>query len=81
MILPAILPKRLACVTKLIPFIAAKTPNTPAGPNISATKLDQALYIMQMEGYEIYGGGVKQINGHGKQTNARYACKPTTERL
>ena len=47
--------------------------------NISATKLDQALYIMQMEGYEIYGGGVKQINGHGKQTNVRYACRPGTE--
>lgn len=49
------------------------------GLNISSTKLDQALYILQMQGYEIYGGGVKQINGHGKQTNVRYACKPGTE--
>lgn len=47
--------------------------------NISSTKLDQALYLLQMEGYEVYGGGVKQINAHGKQTNLRVVCTPGTE--
>ena len=46
---------------------------------ISKEKLNQALYILEMEGYEIYGGGVPQATNPGKQTNLRVLCPPGTE--
>ncbi len=36
---------------------------------ISKEKMNQALYILEMEGYPIYGGGVPQVTNPGKQTN------------
>ena len=38
---------------------------------ISREKLEQALYILEREGYPVYGGGVPQITNKGKQTNVK----------
>lgn len=46
---------------------------------VSKEKLNQALYILEMEGYPIYGGGVPQVTNPGKQTNIKVICPPGTE--
>ena len=46
---------------------------------ISRERLNQALYILEMEGYPIYGGGVPQVTNPGKQTNIKVICPPGTE--
>lgn len=47
--------------------------------NISKEKLNQALYILELEGYPVYGGGVPQVTNPGKQTNIKVVCPPGTE--
>lgn len=47
--------------------------------NLSREKLNQALYILEMEGYKVYGGGVPQVTNPGKQTNIKVLCPPGTE--
>ena len=47
--------------------------------NISREKLNQALYILEMEGYPVYGGGVPQVTNKGQQTNLKVLCPPGTE--
>ena len=46
---------------------------------VSKEKLDQALYILEREGFPVYGGGVPQATNPGKQTNLRVLCPPGTE--
>lgn len=46
---------------------------------ISKEKMNQALYILESEGYPIYGGGVPQVTNPGKQTNIKVICPPGTE--
>lgn len=46
---------------------------------ISKEKLNQALVILEAEGYPVYGGGVPQITNPGKQTNIKVICPPGTE--
>lgn len=46
---------------------------------ISKEKLNQALYMLEREGYEVYGGGVPQVTNPGKQTNIKVLCPPGTE--
>lgn len=46
---------------------------------ISKEKMKQALYILEMEGYKVYGGGVPQATNPGKQTNIKVLCPPGTE--
>ena len=46
---------------------------------ISKEKLNQALYILEREGYPVYGGGVPQATNPGKQTNIKVICPPGTE--
>lgn len=46
---------------------------------VSKEKLNQALYILEMEGYPVYGGGVPQVTNPGKQTNIKVICPPGTE--
>ena len=46
---------------------------------ISREKLNQALYMLQMEGYAVYGGGVPQVTNKGQQTNLKVLCPPGTE--
>ena len=47
--------------------------------NVSKEKLQQALYILEMEGYPTYGGGVPQATNPGRQTNLKVLCPPGTE--
>ena len=46
---------------------------------VSKEKLNQALYILELEGYPVYGGGVPQVTNPGKQTNIKVICPPGTE--
>ena len=46
---------------------------------ISREKLNQALYILEMEGYDTFGGGVPQVTNPGKQTNLKVLCPPGSE--
>lgn len=45
----------------------------------SKEKMNQALYILQREGYEVFGGGLPQVTNKGKQTTLKVLCKPGTE--
>lgn len=45
---------------------------------ISKEKMKQALYILEMEGYNTFGGGVPQATNPGKQTNIQVLCPPDT---
>lgn len=47
--------------------------------NISKEKLDQALYLLQRDGYNVYKGGIPQATNPGQQTNQRVLCKPGIE--
>lgn len=47
--------------------------------NISKEKLNQALVILEAEGYLVYGGGMPQVTNPGKQTNLKVLCPPGTE--
>ena len=46
---------------------------------VSKEKLNEALYILEMEGYPVYGGGVPQVTNKGRQTNLKVICPPGTE--
>ena len=43
---------------------------------ISREKLREALYILELEGYNTFGGGVPQVTNKGKQTNLKVLCNP-----
>ena len=47
--------------------------------NISQEKLNQALYLLEREGYPVYKGGIPQATNPGQQTNQKVICKPGTE--
>lgn len=46
---------------------------------VSKQKLEEALRILELEGYPVYGIGIKQINRVGQQTNTTVLCPPGTE--
>ena len=46
---------------------------------ISKEKLNEALYILEREGYPVYKGGIPQATNPGKQTNQKVICPPGTE--
>lgn len=46
---------------------------------ISKEKLNEALYILELEGYPVYGGRVDQVTNPGKKTTLRVICPPGTE--
>ena len=46
---------------------------------ISKEKLDQAVMMLELEGYHKYGGGVAQVNNPGKQTNLKVLARPDKE--
>ena len=46
--------------------------------NISKERLNQALYILEREGYPIYSGGVPQPTNPGQQTTQKVICPPGT---
>lgn len=45
---------------------------------VSREKLKEALYILELEGYNHFGGGVPQVTNKGQQTNIRVLCPPDT---
>lgn len=45
---------------------------------ISKTNLNEALYMLELEGYNVYGVGIPQVTNTGKQTNTKVLCKPGT---
>jgi hypothetical protein len=47
--------------------------------NISRTKMDQAIAILQAEGYELYGGRIPQVTNPNQQTTLKVLCPPGTE--
>lgn len=47
--------------------------------NISKEKLDQALYLLQREGYELYGGRFSQVTNPGQMTTQKVICPPGTQ--
>lgn len=46
---------------------------------VSREKLNEALYMLELEGYPIYGGGIPQVTNPGQQTNVKVLCPPGTE--
>ena len=47
--------------------------------NISRTRLDQALYKLRGENYEVYGGRIDQVTNPNQKTTQLILCKPGTE--
>lgn len=46
---------------------------------ISKEKLNQAVFLLEKEGYLDYKGGIPQVTNPGQQTNQRVLCKPGTK--
>ena len=46
---------------------------------ISKEKLNQAVSMLEAEGYPVWKGGVPQVTNPGKQTNLKVLCPPGTE--
>lgn len=46
---------------------------------VTQTNLDNALMILQMEGYPLYGGRVPQVTNKGQMTTLKVICPPGTE--
>ena len=44
--------------------------------NVSREKLNQALYLLEREGYGVYNGGIPQVTNKGQQTNQKVLCPP-----
>lgn len=47
--------------------------------NVSKEKLDQALYLLKREGYEVYSGGMDQPTNPGQRTTQKVLCVPGTK--
>lgn len=46
---------------------------------VSQNTLKEALFILETQGYNVYGVGIPQVTNPGKQTNTPVLCKPNTE--
>ena len=46
--------------------------------NISSEKLEQALYLLEREGYPTYSGRIAQVTNAGQMTTLKVACPPGT---
>lgn len=46
---------------------------------VSKEKLNEALYMLKTEGYEVYGGGVSQATNPNQQTILKVVCPPGTQ--
>ena len=45
---------------------------------VSAGKLNEALTMLELEGYEVHGVGIPQVTNPGKQTIMKVRCEPGT---
>lgn len=46
---------------------------------VSRTKFEEALYMLEAEGYNIYGVGIPQVTNPSKQTTTMVLCDPNVE--
>ena len=46
---------------------------------ISNERMKEALYILENNGYPVYGGGIPNVTNPGKQLNQTVVCKPGTK--
>ena len=46
---------------------------------ISKEKMNQALYILEREGWHVYSGGFDQVTNPGQRTTQKVLCPPGTE--
>ena len=46
---------------------------------ISTEKMNQALHLMELDGYPVYGGRLDQVTNPGKKTTLRVLCPPDTQ--
>lgn len=46
--------------------------------NISSEKLEQALYLLEREGYPTYSGRIAQVTNAGQMTTLKVVCPPGT---
>lgn len=46
---------------------------------ISREKLNEALYVLELEGYPVYGGRIPQVTNPGQYTTVKVLCPPGTE--
>lgn len=53
--------------------------NTERILGVTRTNLDNALMILQMEGYPLYGGRVPQATNKGQMTTLKVICPPGTQ--
>lgn len=53
--------------------------NTALQLGISKEKLDQAVYLLERDGYKVYKGGIPQPTNIGQQTNQKVLCVPGTQ--
>ena len=47
--------------------------------NVSSEKLEQALYLLEREGYPTYSGRINQVTNAGQMTTLKVICPPGTE--
>lgn len=47
--------------------------------NISKEKLNQALYLLEREGWHVYSGGFDQVTNPGQRTTQKVLCPPGVE--
>ena len=47
--------------------------------NISRQKLDEALSMLELEGYHVYGGRIPQVTNPNQKTTLKVICPPGTE--
>ena len=47
--------------------------------NVSPEKLNQALYLLEREGYHVYGGRFQQVTNPNQFTTQRVLCPPGTD--
>lgn len=47
--------------------------------NISSEKLEQALYLLERDGYPTYSGRIAQVTNAGQMTTLKVACPPGTQ--
>lgn len=46
---------------------------------ISKEKMNEALYLLEREGYHVYSGGIPQATNQGQQTTQKVLCAPGIE--
>ena len=81
---------RMQKVKETADFLKARSKETESGMldvgrgvelelNVSREKLNQALYMLEREGYHVYGGRFEQVTNRGQFTTQLVLCPPGTD--